>query len=247
MQVDRAAPVRRWRLRTAGGPRRPGGRLARSLPLVAALVVLVLLGVAGWVVLGTGVFGVREVAVLGARTLPAADVVRAAGIARDAPLARVDTDAVAGRVGRLPAVARAEVSVEWPHTVVVTVTERVAAVVVATGRRFRLVDASGVPFATVGARPAGLPLVEVAAPGPADRATRAAVAVARALTPALRAPLQKVVAPTPDQVELRLRGNRVVFWGDAADSARKATIAAALLGRPGRRIDVSAPDLATVR
>jgi cell division protein FtsQ len=217
------------------------------VPLLAVLVAVAALATGGWVVLGTGVLGVRSVRVEGARTLPAADVVAAAAIAPDTPLARLDTAAVTARVAALPAVASATVRRSWPHTVVVAVVERAAVAVVRRDRSFLLLDAAGVPFRRVPARPRGLLALDLRAPGPDDRATRAALAVARTLPPALRAKVATIAAPTPDQVELRLAGGRVVFWGDAADGDRKAVVATALLSRPGRRIDVSAPDLATVR
>jgi cell division protein FtsQ len=37
-----------------------------------------------------------------------------------------------------------------------------------------------------------------------------------------------------------------VKWGNSADSERKAMVLAALLTRPGKTYDVSAPDLPTV-
>jgi cell division protein FtsQ len=38
----------------------------------------------------------------------------------------------------------------------------------------------------------------------------------------------------------------VIRWGDAERSDIKATVATALLDRPGRTIDVTVPDVATI-
>ena len=38
----------------------------------------------------------------------------------------------------------------------------------------------------------------------------------------------------------------VIVWGDAQQNETKALVATSLLGRPGRTIDVSAPDVVTV-
>ncbi len=257
MNTDRTPPSRRWRLRRGAGVSAPAARLPgpqvrrggvrAAAPYLLVLTVLSLVAVTGWVVLGTGVLGVREVRVEGARTLSRTDVAAATEIVRDTPLARLDLGAVAARVRELPPVAQVRVRRSWPHTVVVEVVERTAAVAVPRGDGFLLVDATGVAFRVVPERPVGLLPVELAKPGPADRATRAAITVVRQLPAALRAKVVLVAAPTAEQVELRLAGGRVVFWGDAADGGRKATVATALLTRKGKRIDVSAPGVATVR
>jgi cell division protein FtsQ len=56
-----------------------------------------------------------------------------------------------------------------------------------------------------------------------------------------------VRAPTPEQVTLLLTDKRTVFWGGAEDSAQKAVVLAALLGRPGSYFDVSTPAVVSVR
>lgn len=255
--ADGTAPVRRWRLRREGPaghrPRsRPSGaarrgRLGDAAPYLVVLTVVAVVAAGGWVVYGTGVLGVRTVRVEGARQVAPAEVLRAAAVRPGTPLARVDVAAVAVRVRRLPSVAEVRVVRSWPGSVVVRVTERVAVLAVPERRGYRLVDAGGVPFRRTATRPAGLPLVVLAHAGPDDRATRAVLTVVAALTPPLRSRLDRIVAPTSAQVELRLSDGRAVFWGDADDSARKAMVAAAVLSRPGRRIDVSAPGLVTIR
>lgn len=255
--AGRAVPARRWRLRregTAGGRprvrrtvRSPRSRLREAAPYLVVLTVVAFVASSGWVVYGTGVLGVRTVRVEGARQVPRAEVLRAVAVRPGTPLARVDVGAVAGRVGRLPAVADVRVERSWPGALVVRVTERVAVLAVAARPGYRLVDREGVPFRHTPTRPAGLPLAELARPGPGDRPTRAVLTVVAALTPPLRSRVDRVRAPTDAQVELRLSDGRAVFWGDAEDSARKAVAAAAVLSRPGRRIDVSAPGLVTIR
>lgn len=251
-------PARRWQLRRdavststrAGGRRalrkgRRGLRAAAPYALVAAVVAVS--SVAVWALLGSALLGVRTISVRGERTISVEQVARAAAIPVGTPLARLDTAAAAARVGALPAVASVQVQRAWPNTVVVTVTERQAVAVANRGTGFVLLDAGGHPFRTVTTRPAGLPLVRVAKAKPGDPATLAALTVASALTPSLRELSAVVVALTPQRVEVRLTDKRVVFWGNAADSSRKATIATALLEESGKRIDVSAPDVVTVR
>jgi cell division protein FtsQ len=214
--------------------------------VVVGVVTAVL--VAGWLVLGTRVLDVRTIDVQGVTTLDAAAVRRAAGVPVGSPLARVDVDQARARVSALGSVAEVQIYRVWPHTLIVRVTERRPAAVVARPRGgFVVLDGTGFPYRTVARRPGGVPQVEVRRPGPGDRATRSALAVAAALTPELRGQLVRVQAPTAEQVTVVLRGGRSVFWGDSLRSADKATVATALLARPGKVIDVSAPDVVTVK
>lgn len=203
--------------------------------------------VAVWALLGSTLLGVRTISVRGGRTVTSEQVARAAAIPVGTPLARLDTAAAAARVGELPAVASVQVRRSWPNTVVVTIAERTPVAVATRGTGYVLVDADGMAYRAVASRPANLPLITVADPKVGDPVTTAALTVARALTPQLRALTVAVVAAAPQRVEVRLTDGRVVFWGSASDSPRKATIATALLRESGKRIDVSAPDVVTVR
>jgi cell division protein FtsQ len=209
--------------------------------------VAVVLGALAWVVFATSVFAVREIRVTGTAIAPPEQVRTIAAVTLGTPLARVDVDGVRDRVRALPSVADVDVHRAWPSTLVIAVVERKAVAAVPAAGGYLLVDAVGVPFQTVVRVPAGLALVRVTSPGPADPATRAALRVLAALTPELRAKLVDLVAESPVRIQLDLTGGRTVVWGDAQDSATKARVATALLGQSGRTIDVSAPEVATVR
>jgi cell division protein FtsQ len=215
---------------------------AARLWLVAAAAVA-LLALAGWVGYGTSVVGVREVRVTGVSVLSAGEVQQAADIRAGTPLARVDLAAARVRVAKLVPVERVTVTRDWPHTVVVRVTERTAVAAVPQGRKFVLVDRAGVAFHTVPARPSGLPTV--AARSAAD--IGAGVQVLLALTPQLRDDLVSVTVDGPARIRLKLAGGRVVVWGDAKRSDLKAKVATALLDRDGMTFDVSVPDVVTIR
>ena len=110
-----------------------------------------------------------------------------------------------------------------------------------------VLDRAGVVFRTVPRPPEGLPLVRLADPGPEDPGTRAALQVLAVLTPQLRAALAEVTVEGLARISLTLDGGRTVVWGDATRGEDKARVATALLGRQTDTIDVSAPDVVTLR
>ena len=229
-----ASRTRRWRLRALA-------------PYLVLAGVAAAAGALAWTVLGTTAFAAGSVRVEGARTVSADEIRRVAAVSADVPLARLDTAAIRARVRTIAPVADALVVRSWPNAVTITVTERTAVAVYAKDDRWALVDATGVTFRTAAQRPVGLPLIAVKDPRPGDEPTLAALTVARDLSGEVREKLKQITAPTPEQVTLQLAGGRTVFWGDAEDNARKTTVANVLLSRPGREIDVSAPDVVTMR
>lgn len=95
--------------------------------------------------------------------------------------------------------------------------------------------------------PPSLPYLDVANPGPADPATRAALAVLGALRPEVAGQVGRVAAPSVASITLTLTDGRVVIWGTTDRTEEKAEKLAALLTQPGRTYDVSSPDLPTVK
>lgn len=249
--------ARRWRLvRATSGAiptsvrrfnqRRRARRLSSARPALIAAGVLALVGIGAFIVYGTSVFGVGHIRVVGNGDVRKADVRTAAGVAMGTPLASVDLTRVRSRVEALIGVRSATVHRDWPSTLTIDVTPRTAVAVVSKGKSFLLVDASGVGFRTVAAQPE-LPLLQVATPGPDDPSTVAALTVLGSLPTQIRTQLVRMKAPSPASVTLYLRSKREVIWGDSSDNAAKGRVAVSLLKRPGTVIDVSAPDVVTVR
>jgi cell division protein FtsQ len=223
-------------------------RLRAAMPWLIAAAVLVVGGIATGVVYTTGLFGITRVVVLGADVSTPQEVQAAAAVRRGTPLARVDLHAVSRRVEHVLAVRHATVRRTWPHTLTVIVVERAAvAVVPDPDGGFVEVDDSGVAFAWAIERPPGLPLVRLTGPATDDPTTRAALRVLLALPPDLRTPLVELVAEAPTRIRLELTGARTVVWGDATENAAKARVAVSLLAGPATVLDVSAPDVVTVR
>jgi cell division protein FtsQ len=208
----------------------------------------VLLGLTGLVVvmLWTPVLGVRSVDVVGVRDLTTEQVVAAAEVRPGTPMLRLDTLGITARVALLPRVAAVDVSRDWPSTVRITITERDPVGVIAAADGMHLVDSTGLDYATVPTAPADLPKIQIPAASPTDPRTQAVVRVLSALPTQLRAQTIAISANTPGSVTLALADGKTIRWGDAANSARKAAVLAALMTRPGQIYDVSSPDLPTI-
>jgi len=226
----RAARRRQWR-----------HRLARVLLVVLPLTALT------WVLLFSSWLAVDRIEVVGVQRLSAEQVRTAAQVEPGTPLARLDTGRLVQRIGALPPVAEVQVSRSWPGALRVQVRERVAVAAVLEGGGARLVDGSGVVFATEAALPAGVVRLQVYRPGATDPSTRAALSVLQELPGALRTQVRTVRAASPSKVVLLLGGGKTLVWGSPGGAATKSAAARALLPMPGTVVDVSAPGVAVRR
>jgi cell division protein FtsQ len=206
-----------------------------------------MLALVAWLLFASSVLGLRDITVTGSQIAGPDTVRAAAGVAQGTPLLSLDTGRVAARIrAALPSVRDVQVRRQLPHTLVITVTERSAVAVVPEQGGFAVLADDGVVFQHLPALPTGTVVVQLAAPGPHDAATLAALRVVKALTAQLRAALGAVVAPDATHISLTLADGRTVVWGDADSSDVKATVATALLDRAAHTINVSVPDFATV-
>lgn len=236
-----AVPASLRRLMERAARRRPGPVPWRLIGLACAAVAFL-----AWIVLGSPVLAVRHVRVHGLVMLEELRVVEAAGVTIGTPLARVDADAIAGRVAALAPVAAVEVSRGWPATLHIDVRERVPVGAVKRDNQFHLFDDQGVIFRAVASPPAGVVQVEIRS-GDQERLVKASLKVIQALTPQLRSELVTLTLDGPAGIALALRRDRMVTWGDAEDSDLKAKVATALLAQKGKKFDVSVPEIVTIQ
>jgi cell division protein FtsQ len=219
---------------------------------VTVTVAVILLFIASYVVVWhTSLFAVTTVRVAGEKKISAQQVIAAASVGTGTPLVSVDTGGAAARVERLPQVASAQVSLDWPHTVVIAVAERVPAALIPNGSSYDVVDVSGVVFGTVTSPTAGLAVIQVQG-GPAVKAAvvSGALAALRALPANIAHEVTGISASSVYSITLTLHGGATVNWGGSDDASAKAADLVALLrlsqshtARSGAaRYDVSAPD-----
>jgi cell division protein FtsQ len=204
-------------------------------------------GVLGWLIFLSPVLGVRSIEVSGASVLTDDEVRAAAAIRSGFPLARVDTGEIAARVAALAPVAAVDVSRGLPSTLHITLTERVPVAGVRKDDLYHLFDRDAVVFQTAKSLPVDVVEVKLPDTGPLDRPMKAAARVIQALTPQLRAELVRLEVAGPAGILLVLKKDRMVTWGDAEQSDQKAKVATALLVQKGQYLDVSVPEIVTIR
>jgi cell division protein FtsQ len=217
-------------------------RLRGILHGLAAVLAVAAVGGAVWLVGWSDATKLETIRVEGADGPLVDQVLAAAAAPVGSPLLRVDTTALAKRVGELPEISSVSVERSWPQTIVVTVTPRTAGAAIDADGTWWLVDESGVLFGRSNAQPADLPVLD-APVADGDEATRAAgVAVLSSLPAALNELVATVSAQSEADVRLGLTSGATVLWGDASMGDRKADVLLALLREGATTYDVSAPE-----
>lgn len=228
----RADRLRRWK------------RIALAVLVVAAAIALV------WLVWFSSVLSVKDVEVSGRTTLKQSQVLRAAQVPTGRPLARVDIDAIEGRVSQLNRVDTVEVSRSWPHTLSISIVERRSVVWSTINGEVRGIDRNGIAFRAYDKAPDNLLEATIDVTDTRDR-LRISQAVAEVVVliadrdPALRKQVVSVGAKSLDSIELELDDDRTVVWGSSDDGDRKLQVLDPLLRLEASRYDVSAPDQPT--
>lgn len=222
-----------------------GKRWLRRLVL---LLVVGGLAFGVWAIGWSALLGVRHVDVSGESRTTEQSIRTAGAVPADRPLLRVDLGVIARRVQKIPTVAHVDVSRVWPHTVRITVTERIPVAVVRRGSDLRLIDATGVDFSGA---PQGAPYpmldVDLGSAPAAD--VQAGLAVIHALPGPLVRRLASVEVVDPTDVRLLLTDGTNVIWGGPDRSTDKAEVFTALerTHRTATTFDVSAPDAPAVQ
>lgn len=213
---------------------------AAVLVLVAALVVTL-----WW----SPALVVKEVTVTGAQGDLGAGAEQRASIPLGVPLARLDTDAAAGRVEEDLRIARAEVSRDWPSGVTIDVDLRRPALVVdqAGASSLQLADAAGVIYDRTADRPTDLMLVRTSRGEVQATSLSGVVTMLAALSPEVAQEVSSVQITAQGNLRFSV-GSVTVQWGSPDTEKLKATVLEALFAQKQidpdaeRRVEV---DLAT--
>lgn len=209
-----------------------------------AVVAVLLAGFAVYAVYFSPWLRTEGVQVEGIQQLTKEQVLGAADVPLGGPLAREDLHAIEQRVEALAIVKSADVSRSWPHDVRIVVTERTPVAVLARGRFYVQVDASGVTFMPRLRTPGTLPAIDTGVAADANALAEGAK-VAASLPPAVAKLVDHIEVSTIDRIQLSLRDGRAVLWGSSEQSTEKAKVLLALLKTKAHSIDVSVPGLPT--
>lgn len=248
--VWRAARARRRALR-AEVRRFTVVQRRRRIAWLSVLGAFVLLVAGSFGAAYSPLFAVRDIQVVGTKTLDDDAVVQALSGQLGTPLPLVDNAAVKAALVRFPLVQTYSLQANPPHELVVRIVERTPVGVVRSSAGYTLVDAAGVALATTSTAPKGQPLLDIGG-GTHSEAFRSAGQVIRSLPAKVGKKVTAVSATTPDDVTLTLgKTGTKVMWGSADDSARKGVVLQTLMKRkPPAKVssyDVSSPDAVLVR
>jgi cell division protein FtsQ len=208
--------------------------------VIGSVLLVALAAGAVWLVFLSSVLTVQQVHVQGESLLTRQQVLAAAQVPEGAHLAQLDLGAIRSRVDALAPVRSVDVSRDWPHGVLITVTERTPVAVVEMGGRFHAMDADGVLFRDYLRPPVGMPRV-ISTADTGSTALAEAARVIAALPSTLAGRVDHVAVAGVDQVSLVMRGGALVTWGSDAQSGLKAQVLVRLLTHPAHRYDVSVP------
>ena len=237
----------------SGGPGAAGaacpGRTGRRCSSRRTAVVIV--GVMAWALLGSSLLVVRSVQVAGnGKAVSAGQVLAAARVTNGQPLIWVDTGAISRRVEQLRQVQSAQVSKDWPTTLVITVQLRKPVFALPVHGSYALVDPFGVSVRDVARRPPGMPVLTVNTTSRSLRgspAVRAAAAVLGELPRRVAKQVRGVTTGGPNDVSVELANGSVVVWGGAERGRIKAKELRVLMRRHARVYDVSGVGTAMTR
>jgi cell division protein FtsQ len=209
-----------------------GRALRRSVPALAAVGVIAVIAVGGYLgyryVTTSPRFAIATIEVHGNRTLTA-DEIRGLMTARIGDnLFLADTHAEAAALRAEPWIASADVRRELPDTLVVEIGERTAAAVVAIEGATYLADERGVPFrrADDGVAVDGLPVITglpreafaiASSDAPGPTAVRAAIAAIAAWRAAADRPAADAIAVADHGLTLHTRSGLAIELGPPGD------------------------------
>jgi cell division protein FtsQ len=240
----------RWRVRW---PWRGRGSLPRPhwKAVFFAGTAVVIVGVMAWALLGSSLLVVRSVQVAGnGKVVSAGQVLAVARVTNGQPLIWVDTGAISRRVEQLRQVQSAQVSKDWPTTLVITVQLRRPVFALPLHGSYALVDPFGVSVRDVTRRPPGMPVLTVNTTSRSLRgspAVRAAAAVLGELPRRVAKQVRGVTTGGPNDVSVELANGSVVVWGGAERGRIKAKELRVLMRRHARVYDVSGVGTAMTR
>jgi cell division protein FtsQ len=219
---------------------------ARRSPWGTAVVVLLMVGLAAWLVGNSALFAARNIRVLGNVRLTSHDAQHLAGVSIGDSLLRLDTEASVRSLERSPWVARASMGRSFPSTLVIRIEERTAAAWLRDREGPVLLAADGTVLERPRERPTDVPFVGRwgTALTRGQRIDAPAVLRVAATLPPELVPRIRSVTVEDGQLQLSVGGGGLVRYGEAtALEAKHRALASVLDWARERRVVFSTIDL----
>ena len=215
-------------------------RKSKAPWLVWLLVVLSV--VAWWSLYQSKWFIAQEVTITGNSRLTVEQISVAAAVPIGNSLMSINPGLITEKLQALPEIKNATVERGWPHSILITVSERTPIAVAATASGFNLIDSEGINAGVVAAPLAGLLVISAQPDSPAmTNAIQALAAIPAEWE------ITGLSAPTQDSVVATLGNGVVITFGSGERAADKVEVAEALMEKGYTVINVSAPDAPTVK
>jgi cell division protein FtsQ len=214
--------------------------IAIAAGVIATLIGLVLVAVY------SPILALRAITVDGTSRVDAAAVRSAVASQLGTPLALIDFSRITKQLSAFPLIRSYVTETVPPDTLLIHVVERQPIGQLLVGGSYRLVDPAGVSIQDSPTAIPGVPTIDLGTADATSPAFASVVEVLLAMPPALLAQVSSITARTQDDVSLVLTGvGQQVKWGSAENSAKKATLLAALIAvtdpSSAGVFDVSAP------
>lgn len=145
--------------------RRRKRHVVNKMRLAVSAVVLILVVELTVVALTSPLFAVKKVRVVGNKTVPSAEILRALRLSSDSNIFLVNKQQVAAKLEGNPVINHVRLRRRLPGTLIVAVVERKPRLILETGGVLYEVDSWGVPFRVVKRLNGKLPVISCAVPG----------------------------------------------------------------------------------
>lgn len=211
------------------------------MPWLFWLVSIVLV-ITWWALYQSKWFLVEDLKVVGTHRLNSDNVMHIANVHLGEPLISVNPGGISKNLSKIPQIKSARVERGWPHSVLITVTERSPVAVVKSGNGFSLIDDEGMLAGRIGHIPKKMHLIDAK---PNTPAMKSAVQIALALPQSWK--VTSISCTDSKGVIVRLDKSRSIIFGTGDQPRLKIKVAHSLLLNKYKNINVSAPLNPTVR
>jgi len=195
-----------------------------------------------WALYQSRLFLIEDLKVVGTHRLKADRVMQMANVHIGEPLISVNPKSISNNLSKIPQIKSARVERGWPHSVLITVTERSPVAVVKWGKGFSLIDDEGMLAGKIDHQPKKMRLISAK---PNTAAMKSAVQIALAIPAKWK--VARISAANSNSVIVDLTQGQSIAFGSGDQAKLKIKVVGSLLINKYRHINVSSPLNPTVR